>query len=423
MARELCGKPGTGACSAGWPARSCCARSRETYPRGVLRRDRLQRRREARPPAPAHPRPPWRGIMVEPVPYVFERLQAQLRRPRPRHARERAIADRDGELPFYHLREAEPEERPCRTGTTRSARSRASRCCATPRTSPTSRSALVATEVPALTFDSLLARHGDAAVDLAAARHRGLRLGDPAQHRPRARAARGWSSTSTTTSPPTDAARRRAHLRGARLRDAGGGLRHVLPATPASTTTLTRRWRAPEPAVPGVSIHDEPTAVSTLHLACAARSDYVPARRRDAALGARCTRGTPTLRVHFLHGRRRRRGATAPHGDGRGARRRASRSSRSPPSRWRACARPGDFMPASHWYRIFLPELLPGVDRVLYLDVDTLALRLARAALGDRPGRRLPGGGHQRLPARTTSHRPAQLGLADPRPTSTAACC
>ena len=26
------------------------------------------------------------------------------------------------------------------------------------------------------------------------------------------------------------------------------------------------------------------------------------------------------------------------------------------------------------WYRIFLPELLPDVDRVLYLDVDTLAM-------------------------------------------------
>ena len=29
---------------------------------------------------------------------------------------------------------------------------------------------------------------------------------------------------------------------------------------------------------------------------------------------------------------------------------------------------------AAMWYRVFLPELLPGVDRVLYLDADTIAV-------------------------------------------------
>jgi lipopolysaccharide biosynthesis glycosyltransferase len=33
-----------------------------------------------------------------------------------------------------------------------------------------------------------------------------------------------------------------------------------------------------------------------------------------------------------------------------------------------------DMFTAAMWYRIFLPELLPDVDRVLYLDVDTLAM-------------------------------------------------
>jgi lipopolysaccharide biosynthesis glycosyltransferase len=32
------------------------------------------------------------------------------------------------------------------------------------------------------------------------------------------------------------------------------------------------------------------------------------------------------------------------------------------------------FMPPPHWYRIFLPQLLPDVDRILYLDVDTIAV-------------------------------------------------
>lgn len=48
----------------------------------------------------------WRGIMVEPVPYVFARLVANYGS-RPAIALENAaIADRDGALPFYHLREA-----------------------------------------------------------------------------------------------------------------------------------------------------------------------------------------------------------------------------------------------------------------------------------------------------------------------------
>src|SRR3954470_246136 len=31
-------------------------------------------------------------------------------------------------------------------------------------------------------------------------------------------------------------------------------------------------------------------------------------------------------------------------------------------------------IPRVMWYRVFLPDLLPGVDRVLYLDADTLVV-------------------------------------------------
>jgi FkbM family methyltransferase len=49
----------------------------------------------------------WRGIMIEPVPYVFERLQ-QNYRAYDRIALENvAIADSEGELPFYHLAPAQ----------------------------------------------------------------------------------------------------------------------------------------------------------------------------------------------------------------------------------------------------------------------------------------------------------------------------
>ena len=53
----------------------------------------------------------WTGVMVEPVPYVFDRLRrnyGDLERVTFENA---AIADRDGRLPFYHLREAAPGER------------------------------------------------------------------------------------------------------------------------------------------------------------------------------------------------------------------------------------------------------------------------------------------------------------------------
>lgn len=52
----------------------------------------------------------WSGIMVEPVPYVFERLQRNYRGLDRVSLENSAIADRDGELPFYYLVEPRPEE-------------------------------------------------------------------------------------------------------------------------------------------------------------------------------------------------------------------------------------------------------------------------------------------------------------------------
>lgn len=52
----------------------------------------------------------WRGIMVEPVPYVFKRLQERYG-DHPRVQLEMsAIAEQSGVLPFYHLREAREGE-------------------------------------------------------------------------------------------------------------------------------------------------------------------------------------------------------------------------------------------------------------------------------------------------------------------------
>ena len=69
--------------------------------------------------------------------------------------------------------------------------------------------------------------------------------------------------------------------------------------------------------------------------------------------------------------------------------------------------------PTNHWYRIFLPELLISLDKVLYLDADTLVLDslapLWETDLGDHY-----------LAAVTNVlqadhfHRPAELGMDDP---------
>lgn len=48
----------------------------------------------------------WSGVMVEPVPYVFERLEQRYGGHPRVHLERAAIAERPGVLPFYHLREA-----------------------------------------------------------------------------------------------------------------------------------------------------------------------------------------------------------------------------------------------------------------------------------------------------------------------------
>jgi FkbM family methyltransferase len=53
----------------------------------------------------------WRGIMVEPVPYVFARLKGNYGHLQDRVAlKNLAIAGHDGSLPFWHLRQATAED-------------------------------------------------------------------------------------------------------------------------------------------------------------------------------------------------------------------------------------------------------------------------------------------------------------------------
>lgn len=134
---------------------------------------------------------PWRGIMVEPVPYVFERLRANYDG-RPGVVLENAaIADRDGQLPFYHLRKVQDR---VAAGLPRwyDGIGSFSKDAVLNHAAllPDIAQRLTCVEVPCLTFTSLLAKHAVDRVDLLIVDTEGydheiLRSIDWEVHRPR----------------------------------------------------------------------------------------------------------------------------------------------------------------------------------------------------------------------------------------------
>lgn len=110
---------------------------------------------------------PWRGVVVEPVPYVFERLKHNYR-DRPGLILEKvAVGARNATLPFYHLPEVED---PAAQGLpswydTIGSFSRAE-VLTHDRHIPDIASRLVITEVPCVTLHELCRRHGITQLDL-----------------------------------------------------------------------------------------------------------------------------------------------------------------------------------------------------------------------------------------------------------------
>jgi lipopolysaccharide biosynthesis glycosyltransferase len=110
----------------------------------------------------------------------------------------------------------------------------------------------------------------------------------------------------------------------------------------------------------------------TLHVACAADADYAP---HSAAMlhSALARRGESQMRIHYLHG------PLFPVRSAELIREMVAGAGGAITYHEIADDRIAglpemDFVTAAMWYRIFLPELLPGVDRILYLDVDTIAM-------------------------------------------------
>lgn len=117
------------------------------------------------PLEPVLERHPWRGILVEPVPYVFEQLRRN-RGANPRLALENvAIADADGSRPFYYLPKSDdPAGLPRWYDALGSFRrevlaKHVSRI-------PDIESRIREMQVPCLSFDSLCRKHGVSRVDV-----------------------------------------------------------------------------------------------------------------------------------------------------------------------------------------------------------------------------------------------------------------
>lgn len=152
--------------------------------------------------------------------------------------------------------------------------------------------------------------------------------------------------------------------------------------------------------------------MTTIHLACAARSDYVP--HGAAMLHSVLSRTDPGVTVHFLHGR----------DVGAEVQRRLTEMVQAlgaeigflevSEQQVAGLRTRGDFLPASHWYRIFLPDLLPAADKVLYLDADILALHSVQPLWETDLGSHYLGAVTNVFQADHLD-RPARLGLEDPR--------
>jgi FkbM family methyltransferase len=141
---------------------------------------------------------PWTGVLVEPVPWIFERLRDNYREHQGVTFENAAIANADGSVPFYYV--ASAEERPTWSDamgslsrdvveeTIEAARRFVARGPGVYLPDPTS--SIVQTEVPSLTFESLCRRHGIRELDLLAIDAQGydyeiIKGIDFERHRPR----------------------------------------------------------------------------------------------------------------------------------------------------------------------------------------------------------------------------------------------
>jgi FkbM family methyltransferase len=193
----------------------------------------------------------WRGIMVEPVPFVFERLQANYGSVPGVRLVNAAVTDRDGEQPFFHLREAGADPGLPSWYDGIGSFSRDAVLSHAPQI-PDIEQRLVETRVATVTFDSLV---GDAKVDLVLVDTEGhdwevVRSIDLPRHRPRLLVYEHFHLD------PAIRSQAHAHVEHAGYEIFEEGF-DTYCLDPRPDDALTRRWRRLRPAIPAVSKHDE----------------------------------------------------------------------------------------------------------------------------------------------------------------------
>lgn len=198
----------------------------------------------------------WRGIMVEPVPYVFARLRENYDERAGIALENAAVADRNGTMPFFHLAQAEPGERAGLPDwyDALGSFSRESVMSHGPQI-PDIERRLVTIDVPTITFDSLLAKHGADHVDLVLVDTEGydfevLKTIDLARYRPRLVVYEHFNFD------PEQREACRRHIRGFGYEVLEEGFDTFCVLT-APDDALTRCFRRLEPAVPAVTKLDE----------------------------------------------------------------------------------------------------------------------------------------------------------------------
>jgi FkbM family methyltransferase len=198
----------------------------------------------------------WRGVMVEPVPYVFERLRHNYKGFDLIEFENAAIADRDGTLPFFYLRPpraAEDDHLPdWYDGIGSFSRDLV---MSHARHIPDIGERLMRTEVPALTFESLCRKHRVTRLDLVLIDAEGYDL-------------RILETIDLASWHPALLVYEHYHLDHEEQRRAGTLVRdhgyetmeegfNTWCLDPRADERLTGRWRELRPAVPGVFAADE----------------------------------------------------------------------------------------------------------------------------------------------------------------------
>jgi FkbM family methyltransferase len=197
----------------------------------------------------------WSGVMVEPQPHVFERLERNYAGVAGVALENAAIAERDGTVPFYYPAPAAEDE----LGDLPDwydgigSLSRQAVLSHAPHI-PDIERRLVRDEVRSLTYESLCRKHGLERVDLLLLDTEGydweiIRSIDFGGRPPRLLAYEHYHL------PPAERDECRAHLESAGYETMEEGFDTFCLDT-ASDDGLTRAWRRLRPAVAGVSAHD-----------------------------------------------------------------------------------------------------------------------------------------------------------------------